>query len=114
MPLLPPLVSPEGLRDALGDERVRVFDTTVFLRRAVGGGPYTVESGRESYAQAHIPGAGFADIPGALSDPASPFAFTLPAAKCSAAGTVNAKGDAGSDSAPGISANPAPGIWARA
>jgi hypothetical protein len=27
---------------------------------------------------------------------------------------VAAGGDAGSDSAPGISANPAPGIWARA
>ena len=80
MPLLPPLVSPEELRDAIGDERVRVFDATVFLRRAVDGGPYTVESGRKSYARAHIPAAGFADIPGALSDPASPFAFTLPAA----------------------------------
>jgi hypothetical protein len=81
MPLLPPLISPEELRGALDDERVRVFDTTVFLRRAVDGGPYTVESGRESYARAHIPGAGFADIPGALSDPVSPFAFTLPAAE---------------------------------
>jgi len=81
MPLLPRLVSPEELRDALGDERVRVFDATVFLRRAVDGGPYTVESGRASYARAHIPGAGFADIPGALSDPGSPFAFTLPAAE---------------------------------
>jgi thiosulfate/3-mercaptopyruvate sulfurtransferase len=81
MPLLPPLVSPEELRDVLSDERVRVFDATVFLRRAVDGGPYTVESGRESYARAHIPGAGFADIPGALSDPASPFAFTIPAAE---------------------------------
>ena len=40
-----------------------------------------MESGRISYARAHIPGAGFADIPGALSDPASPFAFTLPAAE---------------------------------
>src|ERR1700677_112384 len=81
MPLLPPLVSPGELRDALGDQRVRVFDTTVFLHRAADGGPYTVESGRESYARAHIPGAGFADIPGALSDPASPFSFTLPAAE---------------------------------
>jgi thiosulfate/3-mercaptopyruvate sulfurtransferase len=81
MPLLPPLVSPEELRDVLSAERVRVFDATVFLRRAVDGGPYTVESGRESYARAHIPGAGFADIPGALSDPASPFAFTVPAAE---------------------------------
>ena len=74
MPLLLQLVSPEELRGALGDERVRVFDATVFLRRAADGGPYTVESGRESYAQAHIPGAGFADIAGELSDPASPFA----------------------------------------
>lgn len=81
MPLLPLLVSPAEFRDALGDERVRVFDATVFLRRALDGGPYTVESGRESYTRAHIPGAGFADIPGALSDPASPFAFTLPAAE---------------------------------
>jgi thiosulfate/3-mercaptopyruvate sulfurtransferase len=80
MPLLPPLIGPGELRDALGDERVRVFDATVFLRRATAGGPYAVESGRESYARAHIPGAAFADIPGELSDPASPFAFTLPAA----------------------------------
>ena len=81
MPLLPQLVSPEELRDALDDERVRVFDTTVFLRRPADGGPYDVESGHESYARAHIPGAAFADIPGALSDPDSPFAFTLPAAE---------------------------------
>jgi len=80
MPLLPQLVSPGELRDALGDERVRVFDATVFLRRAVDGGPYTVESGRVSYARAHLPGAGFADIPGELSDPASPLAFTVPVA----------------------------------
>jgi hypothetical protein len=85
MPLLPSLVSPEELRDAFGDKRVRVFDATVFLRRTVDGGPYTVESGRESYARAHLPGAGFADIPGALSDPASPFSFTLPAAEYFAA-----------------------------
>jgi thiosulfate/3-mercaptopyruvate sulfurtransferase len=85
MPLLPPLVSPEELRDVLGAERVRVLDATVFLRRAVDGGPYTVESGRERYARAHIPRAGFADIPGALSDPVSPFAFTVPAAEYFAA-----------------------------
>src|SRR5882757_4274726 len=80
MPLLPRLVSPEALRDALGDERVRVFDATVFLRRAVDGGPYTVQSGHQSYTRAHITGAAFADIPGALSDPASPYPFTVPAA----------------------------------
>src|SRR6266536_5605390 len=57
-------------------------------------GPYTVESGRESYVRAHIPGAGFADIPGALSDPASPFAFTLPSAEhfAAAAGRLGVGG----------------------
>ena len=79
-PLLPPLVAPEELRDASGDDRVRVFDATVFLRRAVPGGPYQVVSGRAEYAGAHLPGAAFADIPGELSDPGSPFAFTVPAA----------------------------------
>jgi thiosulfate/3-mercaptopyruvate sulfurtransferase len=80
MSLLPPLVSPGQLRDALDNDRVRVFDATVFLRRDVAGGPYQVVSGRESYTAAHLPGAAFADIPGELSDLASPFAFTVPAA----------------------------------
>ena len=80
MPLLPPLVSQEELRAALGDERVRVFDATVFLRRAVPGGPYEVVSGRQQYAAGHIPGAAFADIPGELSDPAAPYPFTVPLA----------------------------------
>jgi thiosulfate/3-mercaptopyruvate sulfurtransferase len=81
MSLLPPLVSPDELRDATGDDSIRVFDATVFLRREVAGGPYQVVSGRDSYAKAHLPGAAFADIPGELSDPASPFAFTVPTAE---------------------------------
>ena len=80
MPVLPPLVSPEELQSLLGDERLRIFDATVFLRREVDGGPYAIESGRSSYQEAHIPGASFADIPGELSDPGSPFAFTVPGA----------------------------------
>jgi thiosulfate/3-mercaptopyruvate sulfurtransferase len=80
MALLPPLASPEELRDTAGDKRVRVFDATVFLRRDVPGGPYQVVSGRVEYARAHLPGAAFADIPGELSDPGSPFAFTVPSA----------------------------------
>jgi thiosulfate/3-mercaptopyruvate sulfurtransferase len=86
MPLLPPLVSQEELCAALGDERVRVFDATVFLRRNVPGGPYWVASGRGEYAAGHVPGAAFADIPGELSDPASPYPFTVPAAERFAAG----------------------------
>jgi thiosulfate/3-mercaptopyruvate sulfurtransferase len=92
MSLLPPLVSPEQLRDALDDDRVRMFDATVFLRREVAGGPYQVVSGRESYTGAHLPGAAFADIPGELSDPSSPFAFTVPGAEhfAAAAGRLGA------------------------
>jgi thiosulfate/3-mercaptopyruvate sulfurtransferase len=78
--MLPPLVSQEELRAAQSNERVRVFDATVFLRREVSGGPYRVVSGRREYAAGHIPGAAFADIPGELSDPASPFSFTVPSA----------------------------------
>jgi thiosulfate/3-mercaptopyruvate sulfurtransferase len=94
MDLLPQLVSPEELWEALGNERVRLFDATVFLRRAAAGGPYTVQSGRSSYARAHLPAAAFADIPGELSDPASPFAFTVPAAVgCAAAAARLGIGD---------------------
>jgi len=81
MSLLPPLVSAGQLSDTLGDERLRLFDATVFLRRAVEGGPYTVESGAPGYEESHIPTAAFADIPGKLSDTASPFPFAVPDAE---------------------------------
>jgi thiosulfate/3-mercaptopyruvate sulfurtransferase len=79
-PLLAPLVSPDQLSLVLGDERVRIFDATVFLVREVHGGPYMAQSGRAHYEEAHLPGASFADIPGELSDPGSPFRFTVPSA----------------------------------
>ena len=72
------LIDAETLYRELADARLRVIDSTAFLHREVADGPYTVESGRRSYDEAHIPGAVFADIPGALSDPDSPFRFTLP------------------------------------
>jgi thiosulfate/3-mercaptopyruvate sulfurtransferase len=72
------LIDAATLREELGDPRLRVIDSTAFLHREVPDGPYTVESGRDSYNEAHIPGAVFADIPGDLSDPDSPFRFTLP------------------------------------
>jgi thiosulfate/3-mercaptopyruvate sulfurtransferase len=79
---LPPLIDPPSLAEAL-DRRsdILVLDTTVELVRPPGGGPYTVVSGRAEYDKGHIPGALFADIPGPLSDPESPFPFTLPAAE---------------------------------
>lgn len=77
---MPPakLIDASSLEGELADPDLRVIDTTAFLRREIPDGPYSVESGRESYDRAHIPGAVFADIPGALSDPESPFRFTLP------------------------------------
>jgi thiosulfate/3-mercaptopyruvate sulfurtransferase len=74
------LIQARDLFDQLNDPSLRVLDATAFLRREVDGGPYVVESGRASYEEGHIPGALFADVPGELSDPDSPFRFTLPSA----------------------------------
>lgn len=75
---LPALIEVGQLRAALGQPQLRLFDATVRLPRPAGGGPYTIVSGRDTYEQSHIPGAAFADIPGELSDPESPYPFTLP------------------------------------
>ncbi len=72
------LIDPSALYRELDDGELRIIDATAFLRREVVDGPYTVESGRSSYDEAHIPQAVFADIPGELSDRDSPFPFTLP------------------------------------
>jgi thiosulfate/3-mercaptopyruvate sulfurtransferase len=68
----------QELFEEMEDPTLRILDATAFLMREVDGGPYTVESGRATYEAAHIPGALFADIPGALSDQDSPFPFALP------------------------------------
>ncbi len=73
-----PLIESSALAERLGDERLRILDATVHLRRAEAGRPYRVESGQADYLREHIPGAAFADIAGALSDPGSPYPFTLP------------------------------------
>lgn len=80
-PLLPSLVDPLVLAEHLGRPDLRIFDATVHLVRPPEGGPYTVETGLREYEREHIPGAAFADIPGALSDPDSPFHFTVPNAQ---------------------------------
>ena len=77
-PLFAPLVDVAALAENLENPALRLFDATVHLLRPPDGGPYTVQSGRETYEVEHIPGAAFADIPGELSDPVSPYPFTLP------------------------------------
>ncbi len=78
------LVSTGWLADHLTDPEIRVFDVTVHLRPS-DPGPYRIETGRADYEAGHIPGAAFLDLPGDLSDRASPLSFTMPAAAALAA-----------------------------
>jgi thiosulfate/3-mercaptopyruvate sulfurtransferase len=81
MPRQPLLVDVAWLAEHGRDPQVRVFDATVHLVRPPEGGPYEVVSGRETYEPAHIPGAAFADLAKDLTDPESPFHFTVPSAE---------------------------------
>ena len=72
------LIDPHELAARLGESGLRVLDATVHLQRDHPGGPYTVESGLPGYERAHIPGAAFADVAGAMSDPDAPHPFILP------------------------------------
>ncbi|MBR0641595.1 sulfurtransferase [Roseomonas hellenica] len=75
------MVSTQWLEEHLPDPMLRVFDCTTYLIYETGTGrPYRVESGRHDYEAAHIPGSGFLDLQGELSDPSSPFNFTMPRA----------------------------------
>ncbi|HUS95735.1 MAG TPA: rhodanese-like domain-containing protein, partial [Hyphomicrobiaceae bacterium] len=72
------LVSTEWLAHNLADTSLRIFDCTTYLRYTPGTGkPYRVESGREDYNKAHIPGSAYIDLQLDLSDNDSPFRFTI-------------------------------------
>ena len=76
------IVSTEWLQENLDDAALRVFDCTTYLIYETGTGqPYSVKSGRADYETGHVPGAGFLDLQGELSNADSPYRFTmLPAA----------------------------------
>lgn len=76
----PYLVSSEWLGEHLGDEDLRVFECTVFLRPREEGG-YRVESGRAEYETGHIPGAGFLDLQEDFSDNSQRLRFMMPSAE---------------------------------
>ena len=77
------LVSTEWLAARLSDPKLRIFDCTTYLRPPQQGtkAPYQIVSGREDYAAAHIPGAGFLDLQGELSDNSVNLRFMLPRAE---------------------------------
>jgi thiosulfate/3-mercaptopyruvate sulfurtransferase len=73
------LVESDWLAANLEEPNLRIFDCTTHLipnPETV----YDVESGRAGYDEGHIPGAGFLDLQGELSDLASDLRFTLPPA----------------------------------
>ena len=76
-PAMDSLVSVDWLGDHLDDPGLVVLDCTVLVEQDEQGNIVT-RSARERYEQAHIPGAGFADLEGALSNGRSPLKFALP------------------------------------
>jgi thiosulfate/3-mercaptopyruvate sulfurtransferase len=82
------LVNVRWLREHL--DRVVLLDASI--RRGAGTGPPFAD-GRPDFERAHLPGARFADLFTAFSDPASPLPFTRP----SADGIRRAAAEAGID-----------------
>lgn len=74
------LVQTDWLETHLSDSNLRIFDCTTYLKRAEPGSgmPYFVASGRAEYNEKHIPGAGFLDIQGELSDNTTKLRFMMP------------------------------------
>ncbi len=92
------LVETDWLEQHLDDPGLRVFDCTVIAKpntKTDGGFPFVFENGRGRFNETHVPGAGFLDLLGALSDASSPLPFPMPAA----AQFAEAVGNAGIDDA---------------
>ncbi len=75
-----PLLSGDELARRLADPSLRVYDVTVDMRVAAGGG-YEIVSGRTLYESGHIPGAAFLDLLNDFSAVNPPLMFTLPGAE---------------------------------
>ena len=65
------LISVDELAERLGDEHLRIFDTAVMFKKVDQG--LVANSSIETYREAHIPGAAFADVLGDWSNPETPY-----------------------------------------
>jgi thiosulfate/3-mercaptopyruvate sulfurtransferase len=74
------LVETAWLAEHHGDPDLRVLECTVFLQPADVPGGVRVESGRSTWSEGHIPGAGFIDLQDELSDRTSTLRFMMPPA----------------------------------
>lgn len=76
------LIDTAALAAALGDPSLRVFDCTTYLNPTPPGSaePYIAVPGRRTFEEGHVPGAGFLDLQGEFSDPATHLHFMMPPA----------------------------------
>lgn len=76
------LIDTATLAASLGDPSLRVFDCTTYLEPAPAGSaePYSAVPGRKTFEEGHVPGAGFLDLQGEFSDPATHLHFMMPPA----------------------------------
>jgi thiosulfate/3-mercaptopyruvate sulfurtransferase len=71
------LVETGWLAAHLDDPALRVLECTAILHALPGGG-YRAESGLAAWGTGHVPGSGFADLTGELSDRTSSLRFMMP------------------------------------
>ncbi len=74
------LVSSDWLAENLEQTNLRIFDVSVYLQVKADGSGYQADSGRDAWAKAHIPGAGFLDLIEEFSDSSNPIPFMMPPA----------------------------------
>ena len=77
------LVQTDWLAAHLNAGNLRIFDCTTHLlpADATTDAPYRIVPGKAEYDQGHVPGAGFLDIQGELSDNTTKLRFMLPSAE---------------------------------
>ena len=83
-------------RAATGEPDLQVLDCTVYLRTDAETGEYRTESGRDDWADGHIPGSAFADLIEDLSetdDPDYPFQLPTPSTFAAAVGELGVGDD---------------------
>ena len=71
------LVSADWLHANLNEPDLVILDASVTIA-ADGNGGFQTVNGRAAYDEGHIPGAGFADLMGALADASSPHDYAVP------------------------------------
>ncbi len=79
MQLTQPIVSTQWLADNLDHPAMRLFDASIYLTVNPDAAGYITESGRDRWAQAHIPGANFLEMLTDFSDHSQPVPMMMPA-----------------------------------